>query len=229
MSVLDNILQSCKEKAENLSLDRIVESQPAEDMLTFKITHNKKKIGLHSQLFGDKGEYAIITMNDLTDIKKYEKERLSIRFQDMYFRNMAHNVRTPLNVVVATNDNLKRELKDPEYLRMIDLSESSCYMLISMFDQIDELQRIKFNKFVLFPKVFDIRKVLLNLFNKMRIQAEFQSLTMHLSIQQQLPKKILADQERLERVLFVLLQNSLKYTYRGCIKLSVENGRTINQ
>ena len=60
----------------------------------------------------------------------------------MYFRNMAHNVRTPLNVVVATNDNLKLEIKDPNMLKMIALSESSCYMLLSMFDQIDELQRI---------------------------------------------------------------------------------------
>ena len=49
-------------------------------MLSFKIKHNKRKIGLHSQLFGDSGEYAILTMNDLTVIKKYEKERLSVRF-----------------------------------------------------------------------------------------------------------------------------------------------------
>lgn len=56
---------------------------------------------------------------------------------------------------------------------MIALSESSCYMLLSMFDQIDELQRIKFDKFILFPKVFDLRAMLLKLFSRMRIQAEF--------------------------------------------------------
>ena len=110
-----------------------------EQLLTFKIMHSKKKIGLHSQLFGDQGEYAIITMNDLTVIKQYEKERLSLKFQDMYFRNMAHDVRTPLNAVIATNENLKMELQDPELLKMLELSESSCFILLSMFDQIDEL------------------------------------------------------------------------------------------
>ena len=57
------------------------------------------------------------------------------------------------------------------------------------------------------------------MFNKMRIQAEFQSLQMHLCIEQQVPKEIYADSVRLERILFVLLQNSLKYTHRGKIKL----------
>ena len=48
---------------------------------------------------------------------------------------------------------------------------------------------------------------------------------MHLHIDQRLPKRIEADSERLERILFILLQNSLKYTLRGCIKVSVELGR----
>lgn len=103
-------------------------------MRTYKVLHNKRKIGVHSSVFGDDGEFAIITINDLTTIKKYEKERLRVRFQEIYFRNMAHNVRTPLNAVIATNENLKMELRDPECLRMIELSESSCYILVSMFD-----------------------------------------------------------------------------------------------
>lgn len=69
----------------------------------------------------------------------------------MYFNNMAHDVRTPLNAVTATNENLKMVLDDPECLHMIELSESSCYILLSMFDQINELQKIKFNKFELKP------------------------------------------------------------------------------
>ena len=119
------------------------------NMLIYKIAHNKKKIGLHLQMFEAHDELAIVTFSDLTRIKKYEKERLQTRFQAMYFRNMAHDVRTPLSAVRATNENLKMELQDPECLKMIELSESSCYILLNMFDQIDELQRIKFNNFAL--------------------------------------------------------------------------------
>lgn len=179
-------------------------SETEENMLTFKIMHNKKKIGLQFQLLEQTDELAIITFSDLTKIKRYEKERLSSRFQDIYFRNMAHDVRTPLNAVRSTNDYLKLEITDPECLKMIALSESSCYIMLSMFDQINELQKIKFDKFILFPAMFDIREMLSNLFNKMRIQAEFLNLNMYLQIEQNLPKSVYADAERLERVLFVL-------------------------
>lgn len=63
---------------------------------------------------------------------------------------------------------------------------------------------------------------MMQVFNKMRIQAEFISLNMILKISQSLPKLLFTDQERLERVIFVLLQNSLKYTQQGCIKLLTE-------
>lgn len=173
-------------------------------MQTFKIMHNKKKIGIQAQLLEQTDELAIITFTDLTKVKRYEKERLSMRFQDIYFRNMAHDVRTPLNAVRSTNDYLKLEVKDTACLKMIALSESSCFILLSMFDQINELQKLKFNKLILSPTLFDIREMLSNLFNKMRIQAEIQDLSMYLQIEQNLPKKVYADSERLERVLFVL-------------------------
>lgn len=83
MAVIKNLIESCKKsKSSSLSLESqsIKEVLKSEKMLSFKIVHSKKKIGLHSQLFGEIGEFAIITMNDLTVIKKYEKERLSVRF-----------------------------------------------------------------------------------------------------------------------------------------------------
>ena len=52
---------------------------------------------------------------------------------------MAHDVRTPLSAVTASNENLKMIIDDPECLHMIELSESSTYILLSMFDQINEL------------------------------------------------------------------------------------------
>ena len=198
-------------------------------MHTYKIVHNKKKIGMQISLLEKADNLAIITFNDLTKVKRYEKEKLSMRYQEIYLRNMAHDVRTPLNAVRATNENLKMEITDPECLKMIELSDSSCYMLVSMFDQIRELHRIRYDNFSLNSAAFDCRAMILKLFNQMRVQAEFKSLNMYLKIDPTLPKMIVTDSERLERILFVLLQNALKYTERGGSHLNVESAKVIDK
>ena len=52
---------------------------------------------------------------------------------------------------------------------------------------------------------------------------------MYLKIDPTLPKMIVTDSERLERILFVLLQNALKYTERGGIHLNVESAKVIDK
>ena len=46
-------------------------------------------------------------------------------------------------------------------------------------------------------------------------------MNMHLHIDQVIPKQIRTDPEKLERMLFALIQNALKFTKHGHIKLSV--------
>lgn len=118
---------------------------------------------------------------------------------------MAHDVRTPMNSIMIANENLRMTLTDPLCLQMVSLSESASFILMMMFEQVEDLQKIKFGGFRLSPKEVDLRKFLIRIFDKMRIQAEFQSLKMSITIQQQVPKTVCVDYKKLEKVLFSLL------------------------
>ena len=52
---------------------------------------------------------------------------------------MAHNVRTPMNSIFCANENLKMSLDDPQLLQMVSLSESASYILMMMFEQVEDL------------------------------------------------------------------------------------------
>lgn len=45
---------------------------------------------------------------------------------------------------------------------------------------------------------------------------------MHLNIDSNVPKIIKSDQDRLSKILFSLINNSLKYTQRGSIRVNVK-------
>lgn len=85
LEVLKGMVRDCHEQEKGPSLqakkrDRMEsESEEEQDILSFKIIHSKKKIGMHISLF-ENDEYAIVTFSDLTRVKRYEKERLSLRF-----------------------------------------------------------------------------------------------------------------------------------------------------
>ena len=49
-------------------------------MSIYKIIHNKKKIDISCSTFGSNNEFAIITVSDISEIKKVEKEKQSLRF-----------------------------------------------------------------------------------------------------------------------------------------------------
>ena len=56
---------------------------------------------------------------------------------------------------------------------MVSLSESASFILMMMFEQVEDLQKLKFNKLRLELDYFDVRHLLLKVFDNMRIQAEF--------------------------------------------------------
>lgn len=49
-------------------------------MSIFKVLHNKRKIDISCSLHTSSNEIAIVTLSDITRIKKYEKEKQRIRF-----------------------------------------------------------------------------------------------------------------------------------------------------
>lgn len=88
---------------------------------------------------------------------------------------------------------------------MVQLSESATFIMLMMFDQVKELQKMRSRQFILTTSFFDIRALIVKIFDKMRIQAEFQSLNMYLKIDQKVPKIIKTDSEKLEKMLFSLI------------------------
>lgn len=62
------------------SKDNDQQFKQLEETCMFKVVGNKKKLQISASTFGSRNEYQIITLSDITQIKKQEKERQSNRF-----------------------------------------------------------------------------------------------------------------------------------------------------
>ena len=107
---------------------------------TYKVLHNKRKIGITSASFGPNKEFAIVNVCDVTNIQKQEKDKQRERFKYFYLKAMVRGVHAPLLSIHSANENLKMTLSDHESLQMLSLSEAATFSMHMMSQQLEELQ-----------------------------------------------------------------------------------------
>ena len=74
---------------------------------------NKKRIKLQSLIFeGNFKEYALVTVSDITELQNFEKQKLVEKFKTLYLQSLAHDLRTPLNTIMAMNEHLMQYYKE---------------------------------------------------------------------------------------------------------------------
>ena len=139
-----------------------------------------------------------------------------------FFRNMSHDMRTPLNAIISLSELAQQNPQDPGrvtgYLQKI--SSSSRYLL-GLINDILDMARMEQGKVVLEQNQFDLRACIEECLSTFHLQAETEGkhLETHLELKE---SHLLGDPFRLQQILNNLLSNSFKFTPAGgTISLSV--------
>ena len=91
-----------------------------------------------------------------------------------------------------------------------------------MIEDALDITRLENNNFTLFYDRFDIRAVCNEVADIMKFQVDSKGLFMKINVAQAVPNLIHSDRKRLKQVLFNLIGNALKFTYRGGITVDVQ-------
>ena len=168
----------------------------------------------------------VIAKNELIRAKENaEREKsvaeIAVKAKQQFLSNMSHEIRTPLNAIIGfTKVILRTELtaKQKEYVSAIKASGDS---LIVLINDILDLAKVDAGKmiFVQTPfKMEDSISTMLHLFepkikeNNSELKKEYDN---------KIPGILLGDSMRLRQIIFNLLNNAVKFTSGGKIKLCV--------
>ncbi len=81
------------------------------------------------------------------------------------------------------------------------------------------MSRIENNKFTIFKGMFDIEEAVKEVFQIMEFQAKQKNLFLKIHIEKNVPKKIETDQKRYKQILYNLIGNATKFTFKGGINV----------
>ena len=151
-----------------------------------------------------------------------EMARQNEAAKQSFFRNMSHDMRTPLNAIIGLSQLAEQSAGDPQktagYLKKIKISSRQ---LLGLINDILDMSRLEQGKVMLNNRQFHLSNCIEECAAPFRIQAqsENKTLTTQLTIENNL---VLGDPFRIQQILNNLLSNALKFTNRGgCISLSV--------
>ena len=132
-----------------------------------------------------------------------------------FLSNMSHDIRTPMNAIIGITTLMKNELHQPEKLaEHLDKLETSGQLLLGIINNILDMSRIESGKTTLNVEKMNLPQQVSQLDSIIRQQAgqRRQTFTVNTHLQHE---NVLADPNRLNRVLMNILSNAVKYTPTG--------------
>ena len=102
---------------------------------------------------------------------------------------------------------------------LIKIITNSAYHLQSVIEDALDMSRIENNKFEINYDKFNIRQVIKEVEDIMEFQIEQKKLKLIIEVDFLVPEIIKSDMKRYKQILFNLIGNAIKFTYKGTISL----------
>lgn len=172
------------------------------------------------------------TIEDVTEKKKTEQEIIkakeraeqSDRLKSEFLAQMSHEIRTPLNVILNFSDIIKEELQekvDKELQEGFAVIEVEGKRIMRTIELIINMSQVQTGQYDYEKSSFDLYKdVLENQFNNYKNTCEQKEITFSL-VNNNGNTIISADRYSVNQIFYHLIDNSVKFTQRGKVEISV--------
>ncbi len=172
----------------------------------------------------------VISLKDVTDErdkrnqldKLYKKELQVNRLKTTFLQNMSHEIRTPFTAIMGYSDILVESIQDKEYETVIEITDSLKNVLnrvMNLFENILEVSEIEAGEVVLENVSMNCNQILKTVWDKKLNEAQFKGIGIELDLENH-DYLCTIDWIKFERIILNLVDNAIKYTDFGKIKVS---------
>ena len=140
-----------------------------------------------------------------------------------FLSNMSHELRTPLNAIIGMTAIAKSSKSFEEVKLCLDKVSDASTHLLGVINDVLDMSKIESGKFELTKNDFCLNDTIERIMNVVSISLSEKNLNFTQSIDDDIPKLLIGDDQRLAQVLTNLLANAVKFTpHEGHVKLGVK-------
>jgi PAS domain S-box-containing protein len=170
-------------------------------------------------------------IRDLTDAKAAELKQQLARKQaeqsseakSRFLATMSHEIRSPLNAIMAMNALLLETNLDEKQAEIANTVNEGSEILMSLINDILDFSKIESGSLILHNDWFDLTKSVKGIVNLLTNQSNLERITVNTIFSPGLYQYYLGDQSRIGQVLINLLSNAIKFTESGSVTIELES------
>lgn len=173
------------------------------------------------------GETLYVTVaSDITELTNaLQKAEGANRAKSEFLNVISHELRTPLNPILGLTDLIKEEIQDPELLDMIQIIQDSGHGLVRLIEDLLNYTSEDIESFELVSDQFNFKSLLYNTVESVAFDFDSKGLYLQLEIEPDWEcfekSNYWGDSGRIGQVLFNLLNNAVKFTLAGGVRIKV--------
>ena len=157
--------------------------------------------------------------HDLEEARAKAMEASNLK--SSFLANMSHEIRTPLNGIIGMTKLMEQtplNARQTDYLETIKVSSTS---LLSLINEILDLSKIESGKFQLEETNFELSSLIKSAVAIVDYSAKLKNLEIKTEIDPNVPEFLTGDPLRLRQVLLNLINNAIKFSEHGMIKVRI--------
>jgi signal transduction histidine kinase/ligand-binding sensor domain-containing protein/CheY-like chemotaxis protein len=138
-----------------------------------------------------------------------------------FLATLSHEIRTPMTGMMGMAELLLATPLNETQREYAESMQRSSNLLLKLLNDALDLARIEAGKLVLDPAPFELRPLLQDVVRLQKGAAQAKGLVLELHVGEDVPALLVGDGLRIRQVLFNLVNNAVKFTERGGIRIDV--------